>query len=287
MTRPALTFGLWLSVRCVQVQESSFLSQQRVSSVEEADDDLDLDGIIVLGGGLTEDGLPKEWVVPRLQEALSLYKTNRGPAPSGSPYIICSGASSANLEASVVTEAEACARYLMEHNVAPGDILEEPLARDTDGNAYFSRRLHTDVLNLHKLAVVTSEFQMARTEVIFRHVFSLKPLNGHKYNLSFASTANRGVEKVSLEARAEKEHNSTIFYEENVANITTLSDYHRFMFGDHMAYASERLFVDGSKPLDKDLKGTYVEGERDPQVEAKDESDAQTLPPLYGYPAKL
>jgi len=168
--------------------------------------------------------------------------------------------------------------------VHPEDILEEALARDTDGNAFFSRRLHTDVLGLQKLMIVTSDFHMNRTIVIFNHVFSLRPLSSGEYSLSFTRTANAGVDKEALEARIEKEDNTTVFYQENVQQMKTISEYHQFLYKEHLAYASERLIQKPDKHLDKDVGKTYVEEQEDAPFDGevfykpKDpESDADNL----------
>mmetsp|Transcript_82125 Transcript_82125/g.227781 ORF Transcript_82125/g.227781 Transcript_82125/m.227781 type:complete len:226 (+) Transcript_82125:41-718(+) len=111
-----------------------------------------LDAIIVLGGGLTDAGLPTPWVEARLARAKAIYDSVAGPSHSGKPHLICSGKGTAN-EAGAgddITEAEACARFLVERSVPPHDILQEPLSRDTVGNAFFSRIVHTDFLGAKK-----------------------------------------------------------------------------------------------------------------------------------------
>lgn len=220
-----------------------------------------LDAIIVLGGGLTDAGLPTPWVEARLARAKAIYDSVAGPSHSGKPHLICSGKGTAN-EAGAgddITEAEACARFLVERSVPPHDILQEPLSRDTVGNAFFSRIVHTDFLGAKKVAVVTSKFHMPRTRVIFNHIFSLPSdsLPRGTYALSFEETPNVGVSSEDLLARLEKERDSIHDYKAKMGRFACLRDLHDFIFADHLAYASDGRLRSTSRALDKRLAGTY------------------------------
>ena len=48
-------------------------------------------------------------------------------------------------------------------SVAPADILEENLALDTIGNAFFARTDHCSLAGWKRLLIITSEFHMDRT----------------------------------------------------------------------------------------------------------------------------
>lgn len=218
-----------------------------------------LDALVVLGGGVV-DGEPPAWVSARLQRAFELHEASAGPALSGKPYVVCSGRGSAHLPSQSVSEAEVCARYLIGRGVPPGDILEEQLAQDTLGNAFFSRALHTDFLGLRRLAIITSAFHTKRAERIFRHVFSLEPLPNGNYSLSFEATPDDGVGAEALLVRAKKENTSILDFEAIKQRTRTMSDLHGYIFQEHRAYASDRLHHAASLLLDIDeiLQQTYA-----------------------------
>ena len=80
----------------------------------------------------------------------------------------------------------------------PADfILEENLALDTIGNAYFARLLHTDVdPTLRGLAVITNAWHMPRSKAVFEHIFSLPARVGGTspgYALTYIAEADASV----------------------------------------------------------------------------------------------
>ena len=131
------------------------------------------DAIIVPGGGLKNDGSPHEWFRARLDRALEVQ--------TGKEYIIClSGITPhkrpvLNERGFPVYESLAAAEYLMGRGVKPQRILMEYTSKDTIGNAYFARVIHTDPLCLKNLLVITSGFHMPRVREVFDWVFGLRP----------------------------------------------------------------------------------------------------------------
>lgn len=215
------------------------------------------------GGGLTLEGAPTAWVRRRLQEAAKLYAERRAagdPAvivtlSGGTPHKPMPIDTRSNFQ---VYEAEGSARCLIrEFAVPPEHVFEENLSLDTIGNAYMLRAIHTDVAGMRRLVIVNNEFHMGRTKAIFEKVFSLAPLPLFgAYSLEFVEVPNDGVEGEVLRARKEREAKSAAGFVKNTAAIKTMRAMHRFLFLDHLAYASARL-VNDREPVDPKSLQTY------------------------------
>src|SRR5690606_12833417 len=80
-----------------------------------------------------------------------------------------------------VTEAAAMARYAREHGVPDAALLLEEEARDTLGNAYFTRELFLEPNGWRSIRVVTSDFHLSRAAWVFRKIL------GPRYDFSFVS----------------------------------------------------------------------------------------------------
>ena len=52
-------------------------------------------------------------------------------------------------------------------------MIEENTSLDTIGNAYFLRTIHTDVVGVRRLLLITNKWHMARTLAVFEAVFAL------------------------------------------------------------------------------------------------------------------
>ncbi len=118
-----------------------------------------------------------------------------------------------------IFESVAAAHYLMRHGILPERILIETSSYDTIGNAYFSRMIHIDPLSLKKLLIVTSEFHMPRTQVIFEWVYHLEGLP-QDYDLEFHLVNDEGIDADLLAARRAREGKSL----ENVRSLTQKND---------------------------------------------------------------
>ncbi len=132
-------------------------------------------------------------------------------------------------------------------------MLIEAASFDTIGNAYFCRVVHTDPAGFRRLAVVTSEFHMPRTEAIFRWIFSLPPTDT-PYRLAFFSVPDIGMPEEGLAARRAKELASLTRIPELIECYRTLRDVHRWLFTRHGAYAAGS---DATPALSSDLADSY------------------------------
>lgn len=208
------------------------------------------DAILIPGGGLTDSGALPPYVISRLDAALA----------HSAGYYIALSASTAHrplpLDArgDPIYEAVPAAAYLHARGIPQSRILTEVFSYDTIGNAFFARLVHTDPLELRRLLIVNSEFHMARTEAIFRWVFSVTP--SHGYGLSFEAVENTGLSQEALVSRLHKEQASLRQVRSLAERIITLPQLHDWIYNEHDAYA---WFLRGhaQSPLDGPLSETY------------------------------
>ncbi len=190
------------------------------------------DAIIIPGGGLTETNTLPPHVLARFERAISQYTRE---------YMIPLSAGTVHkplprdTQGLTVFEAVVGATYLIENGIPKEKILPETSSYDTIGNAFFSRILHTDIRNFKKLLIITSDFHLERTKLIFEWVYSLAPK--HNYQLEFIGTSDEAVDAVVLEARKKKEAQRMLELAITKEKITTLSELHAWIYTQHEAYA--------------------------------------------------
>lgn len=218
---------------------------------------------MVPGGGLTLEGTPTAWVRRRIQEAAKIYKEKKVAGEVCRIVTLSGGTPHKPMPVDArsgfqVFEAEGNARALVrEFDIPPEDIFEEGWSLDTIGNAFILRMVHCEAALWRRLLVVNNEFHMPRTQAIFEKVFNgLEPPGVGPYELEFVEVPNDGVEGEVLQARLEREAKSTIGFKKNTEEIQTIAQMHRFVFEEHMAYASKRLVRDRD-PVDPKSLVTY------------------------------
>jgi DUF218 domain len=197
------------------------------------------DAVLIPGGGLTADGRPHPSVQRRLDAALAvagmpLLISLSGMTPHAPPPLDWLGFP--------ILESQAGTTYLLERKVERTRLLNESCSRDTIGNAYFARVIHTDPRRLRRLLVITSEFHMPRTREIFETVFSLRGAGqgwfSRKYRLDFQATPNDGYRADELTARIARENESLARWRETCLRFRSLTDLHAWLHGEHAAYAT-------------------------------------------------
>eukprot|EP00041_Stephanoeca_diplocostata_P021091 m.484593 g.484593 ORF g.484593 m.484593 type:complete len:191 (-) comp21731_c3_seq24:3380-3952(-) len=114
-------------------------------------------------------------------------------------------------------------------------IIGDTWSLDTIGNAYFVVAMICDPLRLQNVIVVTSQFHMERTKVIFEWLFPLWMPTG---TLGFAASRDRGLDTATLALRNAKEAAS-------VKSLKVLTEQHRdklsvaqFVMLKHSAYVA-------------------------------------------------
>ena len=211
----------------------------------------EFDAILVLGGGQLPDFTPPPHVELRLRRAAALYFA---ASPTRKPMIITTSRGTPHKPSPhdtggyEIDEADMQANYLITQlDIPPTAILEENLAQDTIGNAYFARLLHTDVdQSLRRLAVITNRWHMNRSKAVFDHVFSL-PMHANAadpgYRLTYFSEADAlpaDVLTARLEAEAKKLPNFGPGSKWREAT-PTMAALHKWVNTEHGAYAVKRL----------------------------------------------
>lgn len=191
------------------------------------------DAVLVPGGGVREGGELPAWVKARLDKAREV---------AGGSYIITLTAGTTHKappldrDGMPLLESVCGAQYLVQSGYPAQFVLTETASYDTIGNAYFARTIHTDPAGWRKLLIVNSEFHMPRTEIVFRWMFGLAPVQG-AYELTFLPVADAGMDSNVLAARRKKEEEAM----ERLRNLTgryrTLAAVHKWLFSEHSAYS--------------------------------------------------
>ena len=209
-------------------------------------------GIIVLAGGSQKnesiESLPI-WVKLRLDKAYEIYNNHKDVAfilssagtPHRKPYI--------NEAGYHIYECDSMANYLIhKYDVDPIKIYREYISYDTIGNAFFTKFNFVEPLKIINLYVITSQFHMERTKIIFDFIYQNISFNNDfsgyfKYNIEYIETENGDVSKEDLERRLLKEQNSINSFK-NKIKIQKLRDYDNFVkwiYQHHDAYSTEGM----------------------------------------------
>lgn len=215
------------------------------------------DCIVIPGGGLDSNGSPSPWVIARLDRALEMtsmtnYFLVLSRGTTHRPPVL-------NKNAFPIDEASASAAYLIEHQIPSNRILVENWSLDTIGNAYFARQCILEPMKLHRLAVITNEFHMDRTKLIFNWIFSLTNSSEERCNnfqIDYFPVHNQDMTDEQLIARIEKERLACEDLKLKIVQMTNLSQIAQFLFVDHGAYQAKSLHSQRSQ-LDSVTSSTY------------------------------
>ena len=215
------------------------------------------DCIVIPGGGIDSNGSPSAWVIARLDHALSM-------ALSTSYFLVLSRGTTHRpplLDKNLfpVDEATASAAYLIEHNISSDKILIENWSLDTIGNAYFARQCILEPMELYNLAIITNDFHINRTKLIFNWIFSLTNSSNeqcNKYHIDYLTVNNQDMTDEQLIARIDKERLACEDVKIKIQQITNLSQLAKFLFIQHGAYKAKPLHSQRSQ-LDSLTASTY------------------------------
>ena len=190
------------------------------------------DAIVVLGGGVEPDGSLPPTSRTRVARAVELFHTGIAPR------MILSGRCGLTDPEPVVTEAAAMAAFAREHDVPGEALFLEEEARDTLGNAYFTRELFLAPNGWRSIRVVTSDFHLSRAAWVFRKIL------GGRYDFSFASAAS-GLSPRELILRALEECKLSIFLNEWLEALGEGDEHavERLIEQEHPGYADAPLLT--------------------------------------------
>ncbi len=215
------------------------------------------DCIVIPGGGVDSNGSPSAWVSARLDRAIEM-------ASLTSYFLVLSRGTThrpplLDKHSFPIDEASASAAYLIERNIPSHKILIENWSLDTIGNAYFARQCILEPMELHRLAIITNDFHMSRTKLIFDWVFSLSNSTKdrcEKYQIVYFTVNNQDMTDEQLIARIDKERLACEDVKLKTEQITNLSQMAQFMFIEHGAYKAKNLHSRRSQ-LDSLTASTY------------------------------
>jgi DUF218 domain len=192
------------------------------------------DAILVPGGGVRERGRLPSWVQRRLDRAIERFDGE---------YIIALSAGTTHQPPPIGTngfpilESVAAARYLIEAGIPEKSVLIETCSYDTIGNAFFSRVIHVEPARLRRLLVITSDFHLLRSRLVFEWIYGLEP-RPIDYILHLEGVADPSMDPAVLSERKSKEQSSLERLSATMPRILTMEQLHRWIFTEHNAYSA-------------------------------------------------
>lgn len=146
---------------------------------------MNLSAIIILGPGQFPDGTMLPWGKVRIDVAYQKFLNIEYPT-----YIILSGGKKSH----ITSEASVMRDFIQKHYPEMNKtLLLEELSTDTLQNAFFTKVIHIDPLEIKKLIIITNSFHMPRTKQIFTNLFN------SSYCLEFLEAANPEVSEKVIE----------------------------------------------------------------------------------------
>ena len=223
---------------------ASLAFRRGVAASAAAENDL-YEAIVVVAGGMTDDGGLPPWVVSRLDHAAAEYA--RHASASAPAYVLLSGSATPHKPPPLAKggfllhESTAMAEYLIDRGVPPEKILKDTASMDTIGNAYFSLVQHAVPRGWTKVVVVTSAFHMGRTRAAFEWVWNLwRPAGVPVIAMDFAVAPDDGLSPDVVAARAEREAKSEAALRANAERVTDLPAFAEWLYTTHLCYAVTR-----------------------------------------------
>lgn len=208
------------------------------------------DVIIVMAGGLNDEGDIHPWVENRLNLVIELYKKSQ-------TKIICTGGGTyhkppaLNEEKFVIHESTACAEYLINNDVNPHDIMKEWGSYDTIASVYFTLLLCVSPHDWKDICVVTSSFHMPRVKLLFEWIFSLHD----KYRFTFLEAPDDNLDQEIIAIRNIRERQSHENMLELKNRIRTKEAFNEWLFAEHKAYACN--FMKKKESISDEEKRSY------------------------------
>ena len=204
--------------------------------------------VIVLAGGLANDGSLPPWVTRRVDAAADMHRNSKhnmkvvlcgGGTPHKPPPLTDTGHP---ILESVALGLDLAKRH---PDVALEHVLRETASYDTIGNAYYSLVIHALPLRWKHVTVVTSEFHMPRSQAIFEQTWKLPIVAGSQHeerpSLTFHAVSDEGLmADDDYQARCEREMKSRDAFLENAKAWESLGDFSNWLHDTHRCYAVNR-----------------------------------------------
>ena len=191
--------------------------------------------ICVLAGGIQNNGDVNEFVKARLDKAIELYNKYNNS------YILVLGGGTyhktphINKEGFVVHESTCCAIYLNNNGIPGYHIMREWSSYDTIANGFFAFTNYINILDIDILYVITSEFHIERSKLIFDYFNKLFNKN---ITIYYKETYNN-LDDNTLKIRRDREKSSILNFKKNfLENKKSLNEFVLWFYTKHKAYAS-------------------------------------------------
>ena len=209
------------------------------------------DAIVVLGGGVPiTANEPPIYVQSRCKYAATVYESS-----SNKPKILALSAGTAHVpqllssDGLPVWESTATASFLIGLNIPRENVYVETTSYDTISNAFFTRTNFCSIAGWKRLLIITNEFHMMRTKLIFDWVMNAPdlrraetPSKSEKYELYYLSVPDSGLSVDAVQAREEREEKSADNVKNNLSKkYSSLEDVFNFITQDHSFYTSFKL----------------------------------------------
>jgi hypothetical protein len=219
----------WEDIEYESIKEGKYENNDNLLSQYDG-----IDYIFVLAGGLNDQSENHDWVIRRLDIAVALYQ--RKPRK-----IICLGGGTyhkvphLNHQGFVIHESTACAQYLILQGIPHQNIMREWGSYDTIANGVFAFFNYIIPLSIKKCAIITSDFHIERTMVIFNWINNLKGIQS-PIQMEFISVDSNTLYQAIINARIEREKQSLKNLLEVVNKITSIEEFHEWFYTQHNAY---------------------------------------------------
>ncbi len=134
-------------------------------------ENIKIEHIFVLAGGQLSTGCVNMWVKERLDISLKIANQNN------KSIIYCLGGGTyhknpiLNIYGHVIHESKSCSNYLIKSGFDPKRIKREWSSYDTIANGFFACTNFIIPLKIKDFVLITSEFHMERSKVIFNFFY--------------------------------------------------------------------------------------------------------------------
>lgn len=129
-----------------------------IYALGQADHAAPADVIVILGGGVFQDGTPSSAEIRRTQHAAALFRQGL------SPLLLCTGGYDSPHHTK--SESTSCAELLQEAGVPSSAVLTEEYSQSTEENAIETRKI-MDARGLKTALLVSDNYHLVRARIIF------------------------------------------------------------------------------------------------------------------------
>ena len=183
--------------------------------------------VVVMGGGVLEDGQLPSHVLDRCKYVISLPKNLSRLVVASSSFTL-NVPPKRTIDGFLISEASSIYRWLTEHNYL-GDILCEQASHDTVGSIFYTLLFYAELLDIRKISYITSDFHAERVDHISNR---LNNYFGNKFTISTVSCDSI----LNNQQRNTREKKSLEFFLKEYANIKSKKEFLLYLHKNHRNY---------------------------------------------------